>query len=340
MYQFTKRNYIHSIYGVSTLIVSFLIALMFRNFWVGVMGSFGSLIFMYYVPVNKEKTMNQLFLVGSISFISFPISACLSRTQWLTFIWIALLTYIVQYLMSVNGFIGPGIFFILMINGMIASLHNMPLMKALCLSLYAIAGVVIALIFSWIENNQYERYTLNLGQIRYKTQEITPSIRALINSIFAFGAYFIGYHLKLNNYYWILVSALTILQSETVTIAKRRQLEYCGAGIIGTLIAFLIYSTVNDPVMLTGLSLILMALICLIMPKSYLVGNFFTTPIALVLFKIVRPEMGNTLIGARILAIFIGTVIGLVGVYYYDHMMTKKWTHVSNVETEIEKIKS
>lgn len=227
-----------------------------------------------------------------------------------------------------------------MINGMLASLHNMPFIGAMFLSLYAMIGVIIALIFCLIENRQYERYKINVKQIRYKTQDIIPSIRALITSVFAFFAYFIGYHLNLNNYYWILVSALTILQSETVAVAKRRQLEYCGAGIIGTLIAFLFCSVISTPIILIGLSFILMALICLIMPKSYLVGNFFTTPIALILFKIVRPDIGNTLIKARILAIFVGTMIGLVGILHYDHMMTKKWPTASNLETDTGKNKS
>lgn len=332
MHQFTNRNYIHTIYGVLTMVVSFILAIIFRNYWVGVMGSFGSLLFMYYVPVNKDKTMTQLFLVSLISYLSFPISACLSRTQWLTFIWIALLTYIVQYLMSVNGYIGPGIFFILMINGMIASLSSLPLIKALFLSVYAMLGVIIAVVFALIENRQFERYQINLRDINYKTKSIQPSIRALLTSVFAFLAYFIGYHLKLNNYYWILVSALTILQSENAIIARKRQLSYIGAGIVGTLIAFVIYAIVNDPILLIGLSFVFMALISLYMPKSYLVGNFFTTPIALILFKIVRPEMGNTLIQTRLLAIFVGTIIGLIGVLYYDYIMAKEWSITDNME--------
>ena len=332
MHQFTNRNYIHTIYGVLTMVVAFLIAIIFRNYWIGVMGSFGSLLFMYYVPANKDKTMTQLFLVSSISCISFPISACLSKTQWLTFIWIALLTYIVQYLMSVNGYIGPGLFFVLMINGMIASLSHLPLLNALFLSLYAVLGVVIAVVFAMIENRQFERYQINLRDIIYKTQDIQPSIRALMTSVFAFLAYFIGYHLKLNNYYWILVSALTILQSENVIVARKRQIAYIGAGIIGTLIAFVIYSLVNTPIVLIGLSFVFMALISLYMPKSYLVGNFFTTPIALILFKIVRPEMGNTLIKTRILAIFVGTIIGLIGVLYYDYIMNKNWPIANKIE--------
>lgn len=59
------------------------------------------------------------------------------------------------------------------------------------------------------------------------------------------------------------------------------------------------------------------------MPKSYLVGNFFTTPIALILFKIVRPDLGNELIETRILAILIDTILGLLGVWYYD-VLNKK----------------
>ncbi|WP_290370955.1 hypothetical protein [Convivina intestini] len=36
-----------------------------------------------------------------------------------------------------------------------------------------------------------------------------------------------------------------------------------------------------------------------------------------------RPDLGNDLIVTRILAILLGTMIGLIGVWYYDWLIRK-----------------
>ena len=59
------------------------------------------------------------------------------------------------------------------------------------------------------------------------------------------------------------------------------------------------------------------------MTKCYSIGNFLTTPIALILFKIVRSDLGDYLIETRILAIVIGTIIGVLGILYYDGLAKK-----------------
>ncbi|MEM1457002.1 FUSC family protein [Pediococcus pentosaceus] len=323
MISFNKRQYIHAGFGILTILCPFLGAVLRHNNWLGVMGCFGALIFMYYTPVNKQHTMNYLLLAVGISTISFPISAVISRVEWVGILWIALLAFIVEYVMNANKYIGPGVFFILMINGMITSLHQMPMYQVLLLSVFTILGTYIAFLMASIENKIYENNKLTINKIKIRNYSLDGNIKALIIGLFSLIAYFIGYSLHINNYYWILVSALTILQSEDINTARKRQLEYICAGLIGTLIAFIIYSYVSSIPILIILSMIFMGLICLYMPKSYLVGNFFTTPIALILFKIVRPDLGDSLIETRILAIIIGTIIGLLGIWYYDSLNHK-----------------
>lgn len=323
MFSFNKRQYIHAGFGILTILCPFLMATLTDNNWLGVMGCFGALIFMYYIPVNEEHTMNHLLLAVIISTLSFPISALASRIEWVGILWIALLAFIVQYIMNANDYIGPGVFFILMINGMITSLHKMPIYHVLLLSIFALAGTYISFLLASIENKIYEKNILMITQIKYRNSSLNGNIKALIIGLFSLIAYFIGYSLHVNNYYWILVSALTILQSEDITTAKKRQLHYIIAGLIGTLIAFIVYSYVSSIALLALLSMFFMGLICLYMPKSYLIGNFFTTPIALILFKIVRPDLGDSLIETRMLAIVIGTIIGLLGIWYYDSLAQK-----------------
>ncbi|KRM92808.1 FUSC family protein [Liquorilactobacillus cacaonum] len=320
MFSFNKRQYIHTLFGVLTLLIPFAISALLHNDWVGVMGCFGALIFMYYIPVNKDNTMNHLITVVLISTISFPVSAVASRIEWLGILWIAVLAFSVEYIINGNHYIGPGVFFILMINGMITSLHQMSFLYVLTLSIYALCGTYIAFFIAYLENKIYENNKIKITQIKLRNHSLDGNIKALIIGTFSFIAYFIGYNLHLNNYYWILVSALTILQSENITIAKKRQLDYIVAGLVGTTIALIVYSYISSIIILAILAMLFMGLICIYMPKSYLIGNFFTTPIALILFKIVRPDLGTELIETRILAILIGTVIGLLGIWYYDSL--------------------
>ena len=323
MFAFNKRQYVHAGFGILTILCPFLMAISTNNNWLGVMGCFGALIFMYYIPVNEEHTMNHLLLAVISSTISFPISAFVSRIEWLGILWIALLAFIIQYIMNANDYIGPGVFFILMINGMLTSLQNMPLYHVLLLSIFALIGTYIAFLLASIENMIYEKNRLMITKIKIRNSSLDGNIKALIIGLFSLIAYFIGYSLHVNNYYWILVSALTILQSEDITTARKRQLHYISAGLVGTLIAFIVYSYVSSIIFLALLSMVFMWLICLYMPKSYLIGNFFTTPIALILFKIVRPDLGDALIETRMIAIVIGTIIGLLGVWYYDSLAKK-----------------
>lgn len=167
MFSFKKRQYIHAGFGILTILFPFLIATFAHNSWIGIMCCFGALIFMYYIPINQQHTMNHLFLAVIISTLSFPISAVISRIEWVGILWIALLAFTVQYIMNANKYIGPGVFFILMINGMITSLHHMPINQTVILSIFAIFGTYIALFLAFIENTMYEKINYLLIRLKF-----------------------------------------------------------------------------------------------------------------------------------------------------------------------------
>lgn len=66
-----------------------------------------------------------------------------------------------------------------------------------------------------------------------------------------------------------------------------------------------------------------MFLITKFMPISYLFGNFFTTPIALILFKIFNPNQSTSLIYIRITDIIIGTCIGSLGLLVFEYVQSR-----------------
>ena len=315
-----NRHVIHTFFGMSTMAIPLLISGLFHNLWLGVMSCFGALILMYYVPANQQKTMSQLLIVDAISVLALPISALLAGSM-ATVLWIGILAFSSQYILTKEKMFGPQAFFILMINGMLSSLDQISIITRLLLTLYIIFGIGIATIFALIENWCYDKYAITVRLTSVKFTQRIEFMRAVNYSLFAMLAYFIGIHSHLNNYYWLLVSAITILQAENIPTARHRQYHYVIAGVVGCIFALLIYTTIHETFLLMILAVILMGIICFTMPKSYLVGNFFTTPIALILFKLVRPELGTNLIITRLIAILIGTSIGIVGVVVFDIIM-------------------
>lgn len=315
------RKIINASFGSFTILVSFLIGFIFENVWLSVMMSFGALIFLYYVPTNKENTFKQLYIVFFICLISFFISAISSQLIWISFIWIGILAFVLNYLLSIIPFKGPGIFFILMINAMIAGLSNFTMEDRLLYSSFATLGVVLAIIFGIIENYIFDQYPIKYASVSFKKIDSNLLSRSLFNSIFIFTSYYIAYNIHLPNFYWVLVGTTTILQAEHFKKAYKKQVDYILACLFGSILSLLLYVFVVDIIWIAIISSILFGLICYIMPKSYLLGNIFTTPIALLLFKATDVSIDNTLIFARFLDLLIGTSIGLIGILVITFML-------------------
>lgn len=313
------RRIIHTLFGMLSMAIPFSLGRLTHNPWLAVMACFGALLLMNYVPANQLKTLDQIILIDFLALISFMLSALFAALPWLGILWIGCLAFIVQYLMSLNRYIGPGGFFLLMINGMLTSLVNISLRQRLLLVTFTLVGTSIAACLVLVENHLYERYPLWPTSIQWWGPDRTAFLKALNVASFSFLAYYLGFNLQLTNYYWVLVAAMTILQAETVPIAKQRQRQYILAALFGCLLAVGIYLTTSSTSLLACLSIICMGLICFTMPKSYLLGNFFTTPIALILFKIIKPTSNLTLIQSRMVSIILGTLIGLLGVVIYDY---------------------
>lgn len=323
---FAKNNLIHACFGMLNIALPLIIGMVCHNIWFGVMGAFGSLVFMYYVPINKERTFTQMIMVTVIAVISFPLSALTTAIPWLSLLWIGVLAYLIQYALTGNHLIGPGAFFLMMINGMLATLHQFPLTFVLELAVYAIFGAILSLIFSILEPKLTHQPLSFKIQFAFENNNLQIATKSLIYAIFAFIAYFIGYNLHFPNYYWVLVGAISVLQGESIVHARKRQLDYVLAAIVGCVLAWLIYETITNQVILAIIAILLLGIICLTINRSYLIGNFFTTPIALILFKLALPKSDSSLIEFRLLAIIIGTTIGLAGILFFDHLMKKQKT--------------
>lgn len=321
---FTKESFGHSAIGMLNIALPLTLGFILHNYWLGVMGAFGTLLFMYYVPSNEEKTFSQNILVSLIGIISFPISAVMSTIPWLSLLWIGILAYIIQYALTGNKFIGPGAFFLMIINSMLSSLHHYPFHQVLAMSFFTYIGIFTSLMFSMLEPillRQPHTFKLNFD---FQTGDLQIATKSLIYGIFTFLANFIGFNLHLPNYYWLLIGAMAVLQAENVIHARTRQIQYVIGSIVGCTLSLLAYMYIHDRMTLAILAIICIGIICITINRSYMVGNFFTTPVALLLFKSAVPNLSDNLIGFRIMSLVIGTVIGLIGILYFDHLMKKE----------------
>lgn len=322
---FTKAGFAHAGFGMLNIALPLLIGILLHNYWLGVMGALGTLLFMYYVPSNGPKTFTQMVFIVIIGLVSFPISALVSTTPWLSLLWIGFLAYCVQYILTCNKFVGPGAFFIMIINGMLASLHHYPLHHVLQLAIFAYLGILTSLFFSILEPliMHEEQFTLKL-YFNFQTADLQITTKSLIYGIFAFIANFIGYGLNLPNYYWVLIGAVAVLQAENIIHARQRQIQYISGSIVGCILSLVAYVYIQDRIVLACLAVLCIGTICLTISHNYLIGNFFTTPVALLLLKCAMPALPDSLVGFRIFALILGTIIGLLGILYFDHLMKKQ----------------
>lgn len=322
---FTKASFAHAGFGMLNIAFPLIIGFLLHNNWLGVMGAFGTLLFMYYVPANAEKTFSQMILVSFIGVISFPISAVMSTVPWLSLLWIGLLAYVVQYVLTGNKFIGPGAFFLMIINGMLSSLHRYPFEQVITMSMWAYIGVATSLILGILEAliMREEHFTFKL-HFNFQAADLQIATKSLIYGVFGFIANFIGFSLYFPNYYWMLIGSVAVLQAENIIHARQRQMQYVGGAIIGCALSLLAYLYIHDELILAILAILCLGIICITISHNYMIGNFFTTPVALLLFKCAVPTLPDSLVGFRIISLVIGTVIGLLGILYFDHLMKKQ----------------
>ncbi|WEV54783.1 FUSC family protein [Leuconostocaceae bacterium ESL0723] len=320
-----NRRLIHAVFGALTISISLAISLLSGNMPAGVMAAFGALLFMYYVPINGPQTFTHFYFIGLIGAGSFIVSALLAALPWVSVIWIGVLTFLVNAAVMRANFKGPGIFFLLMINGMLATLSTLSLTTRLELAACAILGILIATLCALAENQIYDRFPVKIHDLRASLTELNYVIilKSLINAIFIALAFYIGYSLHLSNYYWVLVGATTILQEEQISGGLKKQINCVLAALVGCLASFYLYAYIGNTMSLIGLSILLMFLINFFMPKSYLLGNLFTTPIGLILFKLFRNHLSYGLIYYRLIDLVLGTSIGLIGLLFYQHLFNR-----------------
>ncbi|WP_056943059.1 FUSC family protein [Secundilactobacillus kimchicus] len=331
----TRNDMILGLFNNIALIAPIILGLIAHNIQLGVFGAFGALVYNYYVPQENKKGLVYFGLMGTIAFVGFFIGLLINIIPWVTPIFICTLGGLTLFINKRWNIIGPGPFFIMMIGSMAGTQAFVSFQRIETVSWYLLIGILSAAASALAAECCLHVFhgTFIPEQSRFNNDSFLDVLMLLSigYAIAIFLAFYIGKNLQLFNYYWIVVACAAVMKAENSKHAFTRFHQYVIGAAVGCGLSFVLMSL---PLNLTTHVVTIVLLNTLIywqINKNYLVGNFFTTPLALLLFKLLIPQLNNDAIIARLVAVVIGTTLGLLFIfltektlhYVFPHRMTK-----------------
>ncbi|WFR75153.1 FUSC family protein [Lactococcus lactis] len=297
-----------------------------NNLRFAVMGALGALIYNYYIPQNNHKGLVQILIVSSGTLISFSLVLFINQIPWITPIIIGILAALALFYTKRFHFIGPGPFFFIMIVSLAGTQKYIDLKTSITQIIYLLIGLLMAILSSLVGELLF--YKLELPKLNFipKHNNISQiTSRTVLNSFFygvsIFLAFYIGENLNLFNYYWVVVACAAVMKADNLPFAIERHKHYILGAMGGCAIAWVAISLPLEIWETVLVIAILNALIYWKINKNYLIGNLFTTPLAILLFKLISPNINDIAVLDRMLGIVIGTTIGLVSVYIMHYVL-------------------
>ncbi|MEJ6348966.1 FUSC family protein [Holzapfeliella sp. He02] len=304
--------------------------LIINNIQLGTLTIMGSIFFYYYVPQQNKAGIKTTILASMMGIIAYVLVSFSTLIPWLTPLVLSLICGISYFYSKMWRLVGPGPFFLVMIS-CIAGVHSFINLQVTFVSiLFLLMGcsiaILLAIVNDWLlDRLKYPKLKDNTAIFTLKIPQIPVEI--LFKSFFYGGliflTFYIGENLKLFNYYWIVLSCASILQAESKSHAIKRHQHYILGTIIGCLISYLLLSL---PLTLTTTIILLIIFHSLVYWKiktNFLVGNFFTTPMAILVVKLNYATLNSTAIWSRFIAIVIGTSIALLSIYLFNYLKSK-----------------
>lgn len=213
----------------------------------------------------------------------------------------------------------------------IAGVHSYVNLQTTFISvLFSIVGCLISISLAFINDwlldyLHYPKIEDNTTKFKLSVDYIPIEIlfKTFFYGILVFLTFYVGENLKLFNYYWIVLSCASILQAESMSHAIKRHQHYLLGTIVGCLISYLLLSLPLNFFMTIVALIIFHSLIYWKIRTNFLVGSFFTTPMAILVIKLNYSTLDSQAIWARFIAIVIGTSIAIMSIYFFNYLKAK-----------------
>ncbi|WP_220751338.1 FUSC family protein [Apilactobacillus xinyiensis] len=313
-----------------SLTISMIIMQLVNDIHLGTLIVLGSLFFYYYIPQENHQGFKNVLIAGIAGMIAFLIMNISNVFPWVTALILGTICCFFFFYNKYWNLTGPGPFFLVMIS-CISGVHKYINAYTTTESIFYLSiGVIISIVLAAINEFIFDHFQImkkpsNSNKIRFKVDKVSSDIiiKSFVYGFAVFLSYYIGQNLGILNYYWVVIACSSILQAKSMSHAFKRHQNYVLGTIVGCVISYAILSINFSPIIISILLIIFNSLIYWKINTNFLVGNFFTTPMAILISKLSNPMLNNEAIPERFAAILIGTTIGIVSVYVLNYLQKK-----------------
>ncbi|MCL0311550.1 FUSC family protein [Apilactobacillus xinyiensis] len=312
------------------LLISFIIAIFIQDINFGTFIALGALFFYYYLPQTNHMGIKTICLCGLVGLFSFLLISTTSFLPWLTPLLLSLICSVFYFYNKLWNLKNPGPFLLVMIAcfaGVNNALNPYIIIKSL---LFIVLGIIIALSLVLVNEFIFDFFGFEKSIDKTKPMKIRISripsnllMRSFFYGFAIFLSFYISKSLNLFHFYWAVMACSAVLQAESMPTIFKRHRIYLISTMVGCLISYLVLMMPLSLITTMGLILIFNSLIYWKMATNYLVGNFFTTPMAILFAKLSSPVINDTSILSRLIAIIIGTTIAFITVYIVSYLKNR-----------------
>lgn len=298
----------------------------------GKLASLAALVILYIQSNHLIQRMKTLIICSFLIILSFTVGVVFSFNAYFAPLALGLFAAFIHY--TLNKFKmtkPPGNFFFIMVASMAIclpfDLKEIPIRVG-----YVSIGAMLALILGFI-------YSLFVLKINHQKKDIVRQTKtdyiivteSLIIGLFVAISLFVPRLLKLDNPYWVPITCMAVMQGLSAKHIWIRGIQRVLGTVIGLLFVWLILQ-MNPSVLTVCLTIVVAQIII----EFLIVRNYLLAVIVITILTVFLAEAShiasidpNQLLSARLVDIFIGSIIGALGgwvmhnrkIYYYS---TKK----------------
>ncbi|MES2923517.1 MAG: FUSC family protein [Verrucomicrobiota bacterium] len=287
----------------------------------GMLAATGAMVILYLprTPMPVSAKIRRLMACSCGFAICYAIGAGSAFHPAVSALVLGLITVLATTVCRTNKIPPPGSFFFILIATIACCSSFEPRMIPLRAGLVALGGMtscLVALVYCLLA-----RETRPMEEAGKKDTRLAAIL--VESSVIGFSvtlSLIVARLLKLDNPYWVPISAAAILQGGTFRAVWHRQVHRIVGTAIGMVLSWFLFPAVPEPVTMAAVIVVLVFVAEYLVPRHYGVAVIFITPmtVAFVEFSAgVVPVHG--LLMARLLDIVIGSVIGAAGGWVLHH---------------------
>lgn len=272
-----------------------------------------------YIPNTKDifEMMMKMFVCSFGMIISYIFGLVFSFNMWIAPLAFGIFSAIVYYIVRYFNLKPPGSFFFIMMASMAIGLPHNPEAIPQKIGVFTIGTLnacLICLIYTLLKSKKEPSKNVTTLQIN----PYVNLVESQIIGICMFASVLIGQIFKLDYPYWIPVSSLAVLQGVNQYHIWKRGLHRIIGTLIGLVIAWFIFSYINDTLWICIAIICLQIIVEMLITRHYALAVMFLTPMGILLAETGSSTSLNPdyLLKMRLLEILIGSVIGCVGGWF------------------------